>query len=145
VKSSAITLLGEYMIELPYKPRDKDDNDFQECIAGDEARTMASDFGFHLAQEHDINSAIWIWIPFHVKHHKDRYGDCLLYLHSGHGTLVVLKKGKLYDFYMSPGQVVLFSDRLQHWWFSDSPCRMLAVNVKPIETMRNGEVIKKSS
>ena len=78
--------------------------------------------------KHSID--IWLHIKSGAGPHSDNYGMCLVYLAKGSGTLYVLYRGKIEERHAEPGDVLLFNDKLTHWWMSDTPCTLMAINVK---------------
>lgn len=91
--------------------------------------------GKELCKEHgfihvNTGPTCWIYVDRGVEPHRDGGGKCLLYLHRGRGTLFVLSRGRIHNIRVSPGFVVAFNDRQEHFWLSEKPCTMLVCNYR---------------
>lgn len=121
----SIEFVGWYEAQAP-KIRHSEDP-FDRAVDGDQvSKEMAEHFGFRYISE-AVN--VWLYVTKYVEPHTDAGGLCLVYLHRGRGKLCVLKKGRLYERRLYPGDVVMFNDRCKHFWLSDKPCTLLCCNV----------------
>jgi len=117
-----------YLSKKPPKVAHNYDNPFQIAVDDiDTCKALCIDLGLTYTES---GPSQWLYIKKHVEPHKDGYGSCLVYLYRGEGALYVLKHGKIHEKNMKPGSVVIFDDRLTHFWLSEKPCTILVCNVK---------------
>lgn len=118
-----ITLRNPKLDTTSYEP-------FVNQVDGErESRILCQRLG---CEFNDKGPSIWIHVRAGVHLHRDSYGRCLVFLKKGRGTLYAIRNRRVEDIGVLAGEVVLFNDRLQHWWISSAPCTILVCNVKGI-------------
>jgi hypothetical protein len=135
VKTDLIHAVGLYKAKPPPYLLNNNYDVFRKAIHSYvDGEKLASHFGLKIKR---TEPSVWLYIPKFVNIHSDRGGKCLVYLHSGSGVLIVLNKSNYQQEYiMSKGRVIIFNDRLNHIWLSNTPCKLLTCNVHVPRNMK---------